>query len=553
MKLRERSANRTPAHPPPNQQQSLRHSPRKKLRSSRTRSSHSSSPPPPPNPPSATPPPSASTSTSTSTSTTTNPRPVVWEEYTWAGVTRIRATALLEGGLAAHGFVTSSSSSASASRRGSKRPRTNTSSSAPTSPTLSEDDEDEPLVDVDGDIDGADDDATAAHRISEQDVLDYVQRKMKEQKEWEDSQSGLAGQSALATEGERSSWTGSTSTGSGSGWTASGGTGVSGWSGHIGQNGQSAPSLQSLQSSENGHFGPTGHYEHPGHTSHSADTPHSIHAHTDQSDQEGDSSHASPHLTYQHPHGDPDPSSTQSRPPPSDDYTPVSLADEAAYYADDDTPLENGLPHTPNTLTLITEGVSAPTQSDSIYSFRALYPPPQADRGALREPELAGTAPAHGPNSSSGDASAGSMPGASKSHPLAPIQSAQNPAPLDPRTLAALYRLASLPLAVAAVDPSFAPLSSSLLHPSPNFPNTTTPTPTPLLSALLGHITHLTSQLSRAPKCLVCLDVPTYPHAPPCNHALCRECWLGVLATRRVCPICNRIVGAGECRRVWLG
>ncbi|KAJ3343122.1 Origin recognition complex, subunit 1 [Gonapodya sp. JEL0774] len=133
----------------------------------RSNSLHSASPPP------VTPP------------SNPNNGPVVWEEYTWAGVTRIRATALLEGGFAAHGFATSGrSSSLSTSSEPRRRKRGRPSRSDQCSHS-----EPEPLVDIDIDGDGIDGDAghdAIGPRITERDVEDYVQRRLEEQREFEE-------------------------------------------------------------------------------------------------------------------------------------------------------------------------------------------------------------------------------------------------------------------------------------------------------------------------------------------------------------------------------
>ncbi|KAF8351677.1 hypothetical protein F5887DRAFT_874787, partial [Amanita rubescens] len=53
--------------------------------------------------------------------------------------------------------------------------------------------------------------------------------------------------------------------------------------------------------------------------------------------------------------------------------------------------------------------------------------------------------------------------------------------------------------------------------------------------------------------CRICLD----PYAEPtvstgCWHTCCRECWLRCLGSTKLCPICKRITGATDLRRIYL-
>jgi hypothetical protein len=53
--------------------------------------------------------------------------------------------------------------------------------------------------------------------------------------------------------------------------------------------------------------------------------------------------------------------------------------------------------------------------------------------------------------------------------------------------------------------------------------------------------------------CRICLDPYTEPTTSTgCWHTCCRECWLRCLGVTKLCPICQRITGAHELRRVYL-
>ncbi|KAK0206902.1 hypothetical protein DFS33DRAFT_629345 [Desarmillaria ectypa] len=53
--------------------------------------------------------------------------------------------------------------------------------------------------------------------------------------------------------------------------------------------------------------------------------------------------------------------------------------------------------------------------------------------------------------------------------------------------------------------------------------------------------------------CRICLDPYNEPTASTgCWHTCCRECWLRCLGSTKLCPICKRITGATDLRRVYL-
>ncbi|KAH9850811.1 hypothetical protein C2E23DRAFT_834233 [Lenzites betulinus] len=53
--------------------------------------------------------------------------------------------------------------------------------------------------------------------------------------------------------------------------------------------------------------------------------------------------------------------------------------------------------------------------------------------------------------------------------------------------------------------------------------------------------------------CRICLDPYTEPTVSTgCWHTCCRECWLRCLGSTKLCPICKRITGAVDLRRVYL-
>ncbi|KAI9000787.1 hypothetical protein BD414DRAFT_451451 [Trametes punicea] len=53
--------------------------------------------------------------------------------------------------------------------------------------------------------------------------------------------------------------------------------------------------------------------------------------------------------------------------------------------------------------------------------------------------------------------------------------------------------------------------------------------------------------------CRICLDPYTEPTVSTgCWHTCCRDCWLRCLGSTKLCPICKRITGASDLRRVYL-
>ncbi|KAF8076674.1 hypothetical protein FPV67DRAFT_1574010 [Lyophyllum atratum] len=53
--------------------------------------------------------------------------------------------------------------------------------------------------------------------------------------------------------------------------------------------------------------------------------------------------------------------------------------------------------------------------------------------------------------------------------------------------------------------------------------------------------------------CRICLDPYDEPTVSTgCWHTCCRECWLRCLGSTKLCPICKRITGASDLRRVYL-
>ena len=53
--------------------------------------------------------------------------------------------------------------------------------------------------------------------------------------------------------------------------------------------------------------------------------------------------------------------------------------------------------------------------------------------------------------------------------------------------------------------------------------------------------------------CRICIDPYTEPTVSTgCWHTCCKECWLRCLGSTKLCPICKRITGARDLRRVYL-
>ncbi|KAF9031812.1 hypothetical protein BDZ89DRAFT_1063696 [Hymenopellis radicata] len=77
-----------------------------------------------------------------------------------------------------------------------------------------------------------------------------------------------------------------------------------------------------------------------------------------------------------------------------------------------------------------------------------------------------------------------------------------------------------------------------------------------LVSALEEKVKHLeASRVSATTSllCRICLDPYNEPTVSTgCWHTCCRECWLRCLGSTKLCPICKRITGATDLRRVYL-
>ncbi|KAF8914230.1 hypothetical protein CPB84DRAFT_1758762 [Gymnopilus junonius] len=76
-----------------------------------------------------------------------------------------------------------------------------------------------------------------------------------------------------------------------------------------------------------------------------------------------------------------------------------------------------------------------------------------------------------------------------------------------------------------------------------------------LISALENKIRLLESAPSTtaALLCRICIDPYTEPTVSTgCWHTCCKECWLRCLGSTKLCPICKRITGASDLRRVYL-
>ncbi|KDR84010.1 hypothetical protein GALMADRAFT_262367 [Galerina marginata CBS 339.88] len=74
-----------------------------------------------------------------------------------------------------------------------------------------------------------------------------------------------------------------------------------------------------------------------------------------------------------------------------------------------------------------------------------------------------------------------------------------------------------------------------------------------LLLALENKIKLLESAPSTSLLCRICIDPYTEPTVSTgCWHTCCKECWLRCLGSTKLCPICKRITGASDLRRVYL-
>jgi hypothetical protein len=71
------------------------------------------------------------------------------------------------------------------------------------------------------------------------------------------------------------------------------------------------------------------------------------------------------------------------------------------------------------------------------------------------------------------------------------------------------------------------------------------------LTLLLQESIHVSSSTTLL--CRICLEQYTEPTVSTgCWHTCCRECWLRCLGSTKLCPICKRITGATDLRRVYL-
>ncbi|KAJ3047346.1 hypothetical protein HK097_011602 [Rhizophlyctis rosea] len=74
-----------------------------------------------------------------------------------------------------------------------------------------------------------------------------------------------------------------------------------------------------------------------------------------------------------------------------------------------------------------------------------------------------------------------------------------------------------------------------------------------VIESLKGRLRDLEQQSQNNPKCLICLD----PYKNPltsiiCWHVHCETCWMETLASKRLCPQCQKITAPGDLRRVYL-
>ncbi|PPQ78209.1 hypothetical protein CVT25_015528, partial [Psilocybe cyanescens] len=62
-----------------------------------------------------------------------------------------------------------------------------------------------------------------------------------------------------------------------------------------------------------------------------------------------------------------------------------------------------------------------------------------------------------------------------------------------------------------------------------------------------------TASSSSSLLCRICIDPYTEPTVSTgCWHTCCKECWLKCLGSTKLCPICKRITGATDLRRIYL-
>ncbi|KAF8806343.1 hypothetical protein BYT27DRAFT_7191688 [Phlegmacium glaucopus] len=74
-----------------------------------------------------------------------------------------------------------------------------------------------------------------------------------------------------------------------------------------------------------------------------------------------------------------------------------------------------------------------------------------------------------------------------------------------------------------------------------------------LILALESKVTEMESCRTPAVLCRICLEPYSEPTASTgCWHTCCRLCWLKCLGTTKLCPICKRITGATDLRRIYI-
>ncbi|KAI8923797.1 hypothetical protein BC831DRAFT_469299 [Entophlyctis helioformis] len=74
-----------------------------------------------------------------------------------------------------------------------------------------------------------------------------------------------------------------------------------------------------------------------------------------------------------------------------------------------------------------------------------------------------------------------------------------------------------------------------------------------VIESLKSRVRELEASQSNVPKCLVCREIYTEPLASiVCWHVHCKDCWLHTLASKRLCPQCQKITAPADLRRVYL-
>ncbi|RKP04004.1 hypothetical protein CXG81DRAFT_16570 [Caulochytrium protostelioides] len=74
-----------------------------------------------------------------------------------------------------------------------------------------------------------------------------------------------------------------------------------------------------------------------------------------------------------------------------------------------------------------------------------------------------------------------------------------------------------------------------------------------LVSSLKSHIRDLERFAVDTPKCLVCREGYTDPLVSTiCWHVLCEQCWLQSLASKKLCPRCQKIIAPSDLRKLYL-